>query len=164
MKLRAKKELTPTMSRVYPERKWAKERRHQIEKRNLNRVKQISILALSITKRKPDIRGSGGKENAPQRKDPHDRLRIFQYQIMLNERAIQVRRGSSQESQVTLRKHQTSLAGNMTVTSKANKSREKRPRRPCSLSISFGDASNCFVVQVKSADSYRDPNFRRLEF
>jgi hypothetical protein len=56
------------MSRVYPERKWIKERKHHTEKRNITRVKQISILALSITKRKPDIRGSGENENAPQRK------------------------------------------------------------------------------------------------
>jgi hypothetical protein len=56
------------MSRVYPERKWTKERRHKTEKRNMNRLKQISILALSITKRKQDIRPSGKKENDPQRK------------------------------------------------------------------------------------------------
>jgi hypothetical protein len=56
------------MSRVYPERKWIKERRHDPEKRKINRLKQISILALCITERKPDIRGSGEKENAPQRK------------------------------------------------------------------------------------------------
>jgi hypothetical protein len=62
------KKLKPSMSRVYPERKWTKERRHHTEKRNLNRPKQKSILSGSITKRKPDIRGSGEKENAPQRK------------------------------------------------------------------------------------------------
>jgi hypothetical protein len=56
------------MSRVYPERKETKERRHHTEKRNINRLKPISISALSITKRKPDIRGSGKEENAPQRK------------------------------------------------------------------------------------------------
>jgi hypothetical protein len=55
-------------SRVYPERKWIKEERHHAKQRDLNRVKQISILARSIIKRKPDIRGSGEKENAPQRK------------------------------------------------------------------------------------------------
>jgi hypothetical protein len=52
------------MSRVYPERKWTNERRHHTEKRNLNRLKQISRLTLNITKGKPDIRGSGEKENA----------------------------------------------------------------------------------------------------
>jgi hypothetical protein len=57
------------MSRVYPERKWIRERWHHTSKRNLNRLKQISILALSITKRKPDLRGSGEKENARQRKN-----------------------------------------------------------------------------------------------
>jgi hypothetical protein len=62
------KKLTPTMSPVYPERKWTKERRDDTKKRNLNRVKQISILARNIPKRNPDIRGSGEKENAPQRK------------------------------------------------------------------------------------------------
>jgi hypothetical protein len=56
------------MSRVYPERKWIKEKSHRTEMRNLNPLKQISILTLSITKRKPDIRGSGEKANAPQRK------------------------------------------------------------------------------------------------
>jgi hypothetical protein len=67
MKLRAPKKLKPTMSRVYPERKWIKERRHHREKRNINRLKQISILVRSLTKRKPDIRESGEKEKAPQR-------------------------------------------------------------------------------------------------
>jgi hypothetical protein len=47
------------------------------------------------------------------------------------------------------------LAGTMTVTLKSNKSRETRPRRQCSPSISSGDASNCFVCQVKSADFYK---------
>jgi hypothetical protein len=64
----AMKKLTPTMSRVYPEGKWTKERMHHTEKRNLNRLKQISILAPSIAKRKPDIRGSGETEKALQRK------------------------------------------------------------------------------------------------
>jgi hypothetical protein len=51
-----------------------KEKGHHTEKRNLNRLKQISILALSIATRKPDIRGSGEKGNAPQRKiDKTDR-------------------------------------------------------------------------------------------
>jgi hypothetical protein len=36
----AKTKLKPTMSRVYPERKWIKEKRHETEKGNLNRVKQ----------------------------------------------------------------------------------------------------------------------------
>jgi hypothetical protein len=45
-----------------------KRKRHHREKRNINQLKQISILALRITKRKPDIPGSGEKENAPQRK------------------------------------------------------------------------------------------------
>jgi hypothetical protein len=56
------------MSRVYPKRKWIKERMHHRKKPSLNRVKQIPILARRIAKRKPDIRGSGEKENAPQRK------------------------------------------------------------------------------------------------
>jgi hypothetical protein len=59
--------LKPTMSRVYPERKWIKAKRDDRKKRNLNRLKEISILALSLIKRKPDIRGSGEKENARQR-------------------------------------------------------------------------------------------------
>jgi hypothetical protein len=50
------------MSRVYPERKWIKERMHHTKKQKLNRLKQISILAWSITERKPDIRGSCEKE------------------------------------------------------------------------------------------------------
>jgi hypothetical protein len=91
----------------------------------------------------------------PATQDPQNRLRISQYQITLNERAIQTRHESSRESQVILRKHQTSWAGNITVTLKAYKSRETRPRRPRSPSISYGDASNCFVFQVKSADLYR---------
>jgi hypothetical protein len=62
------KKLTPTMSRVYPEKKWIKQKTHHTEKGNLNRLKQISILARSIAKRKPEIRESGEKENAPQRK------------------------------------------------------------------------------------------------
>jgi hypothetical protein len=56
------------MSRGYPEGKWIKERMHYTEKPNLNQVKQTSILARSITKRKPAIHGSGEKENATQRK------------------------------------------------------------------------------------------------
>jgi hypothetical protein len=56
------------MSRVYPERKWTKERMHHIERPSLNRVKQIPTLARSVTKRKPDTRGSGEKENATQHK------------------------------------------------------------------------------------------------
>jgi hypothetical protein len=68
MKLPAKKKLKSTMSRVFPESKLTKERRDHTEQRNLNRLKQISMLARSITMRKPDIRGSGEKENATQRK------------------------------------------------------------------------------------------------
>jgi hypothetical protein len=56
------------MSRVYPERKWIKERGYHTKKRNVNRLKEISILARSITMRNPDIRGLGEKENAPQHK------------------------------------------------------------------------------------------------
>jgi hypothetical protein len=37
---------------------------HHPEKRNLNRLKQISILARSITKRELEMRGLGEKENA----------------------------------------------------------------------------------------------------
>jgi hypothetical protein len=59
------------MSRVYPERKWIKEKMHHTEKPNINRVKQIPTLTRRITKRKPDIRGSGEKENAPQHKIHH---------------------------------------------------------------------------------------------
>jgi hypothetical protein len=132
------------------------ERRHHTEKRKLNRLKQISILARSITKRKPDIRGSGEKK-CPATQDPQNRLRIFQHQIMLNKRTIQAGCESSRESKVRLRKHQTSLAGNMTVTLKAHKSRETQPRLQHSASISSGDASNCFVSHVKSADVYRGP-------
>jgi hypothetical protein len=47
------------------------------------------------------------------------------------------------------------LAGNLTVTLKTNKSRETRPRRPRSPSRSSGDASNCFVLQVKSAEFHK---------
>jgi hypothetical protein len=95
------------------------------------------------------------ERKCPTTQDPQDSLRIFQHQIMLNERAIQARRESLRESKVTLREHQTSLAGNRTVTLKANKSRETRPRRPCPPAISPDDASNCVVFQVKSANSYR---------
>jgi hypothetical protein len=63
--------LTGIMSRVYPERKWTKERKQDTEKPKLNRVEQISILARSITERKPDIRRSGEKEDAAQRKIYH---------------------------------------------------------------------------------------------
>jgi hypothetical protein len=87
--------------------------------------------------------------------DPQDRLGTFQHETMLNERPIQLRRESSRESKVALRKHQTSLGGNMTLRLKANESRETRPPRPCSPSISSYHASNCFVFQVKSADFYR---------
>jgi hypothetical protein len=55
-----------TIFMVCFERNWLKERMHLIEKPNLNPVKQISILARSITERKPDTRGSGEHENAPQ--------------------------------------------------------------------------------------------------
>jgi hypothetical protein len=87
--------------------------------------------------------------------DPHHRPRIFRYQIMLNERAIEARSESSRESKVTPRKYHISLTGILIVTLKANKSREIRPRRQRSPSISSGDALNCFVFQVKSADFYR---------
>jgi hypothetical protein len=40
MKLRAPKKLKPTMARVYPERKWIKEKRHQTEKGNIKLLKQ----------------------------------------------------------------------------------------------------------------------------
>jgi hypothetical protein len=56
------------MSLVYPEREWIKERLHHTKKPNLDRVKQLFTLARSIAKGNPDIRGSGGRENAPQRK------------------------------------------------------------------------------------------------
>jgi hypothetical protein len=56
------------MSRVYPERKWIKERMEHTEKPNINRVKQLLTEARTVTKGKPDIRGSGEKENAPQHK------------------------------------------------------------------------------------------------
>jgi hypothetical protein len=56
------------MSPVYPERKWIEEGKNDTEKPKLNRVKQISILARSITERKPDIRRSSEKENGAQRK------------------------------------------------------------------------------------------------
>jgi hypothetical protein len=49
---------------VYPERKQSNERRHHREKRNLNQLKQISISAGRITKREPEIRGSGEKDSA----------------------------------------------------------------------------------------------------
>jgi hypothetical protein len=50
--------------------KMDKRREHDAGKPKLNRIKQIFILAWSITKRKPDIRRSGekDKENAPQHK------------------------------------------------------------------------------------------------
>jgi hypothetical protein len=114
---------------------------------------------------KPGYRRIRRKRKCPATQDPQDRLRIFQRQIMLNERAIQAGRESSRESKVILRKHQTSLAGNMTVTLKAEKSRETRERRPRSLSISSGDASKCFIFQVKSADFYRGTRiFEDLSF
>jgi hypothetical protein len=56
------------MSRVYPERKWIKDKRQHTDKRKLNRLEQISILGRRIAKRKPDILGPGEKENALQRK------------------------------------------------------------------------------------------------
>jgi hypothetical protein len=68
VKFRPEKKPNARMSRVYPERKWRKEKRHDIEKRNLNRLKQISILARGITRRKPDIGRSVEQENAAQHK------------------------------------------------------------------------------------------------
>jgi hypothetical protein len=56
------------MSPVYPERKSIKERRDDKEKQKVNRVKQMSILIRVMRKRKPNIGGSGEKENATQRK------------------------------------------------------------------------------------------------
>jgi hypothetical protein len=105
------------------------------------------------------------KRKCPATQDPPDRLGIFQHQIMLNKRVIQMRSESSRDSKVTSRKHQTSLACNMTVPLKANKSRETRRRRPRSPSISSGDARNCFVFQVKSTYVYRGPRvFDNLHF
>jgi hypothetical protein len=96
------------------------------------------------------------KRKSPATQDPQDRPRIFQHQIMLNERMIQVRRESSREGKATPRKHKTSLAGDMTVKLKANKCREKRPWRPRSPSTSSCGASTCFVSQVKAAHFYRE--------
>jgi hypothetical protein len=95
------------------------------------------------------------KRKCPSTQDPQDRLRIFQHQILLDKRAIRVRCESSRDSKVTLRKYQTSLAATTTVTLTANKSRATRLGRPYSPSISSGDASNCFVFQVKSADFHK---------
>jgi hypothetical protein len=64
----AQKNVTPIMSRVYPERKWTKERKDDRARQRINGLKQISILARSMTKRKSDIRGSVEKENSPPRK------------------------------------------------------------------------------------------------
>jgi hypothetical protein len=63
-----KKNLTPIMSLVYPERKCIKERKHDAGKPKLNRIKQMAILARSITNRKPNTRRSGQEENAQQHK------------------------------------------------------------------------------------------------
>jgi hypothetical protein len=105
------------------------------------------------------------KRKCPATQDPQDRPRIFQHQITLNERVIQGRCETSRESKVTPRKHEGSFAGNMTVTLTANKSRETRPQRQCFPSISSGDASNCFVFQVKSAEFHRGTRiFDNLSF
>jgi hypothetical protein len=72
MKLRPPQNLTPIVSLVYPERRWIKERIHHTQRPNLNRVTEISMLAQSVTKRKPDIRQSNEKENA-RRREVHKR-------------------------------------------------------------------------------------------
>jgi hypothetical protein len=69
--------LTQIMSRVYPERKWIKERSHDTEKPKLNGVTEIAILTRSITERKPDIRGLGDKENDARRKIHKTNHRFF---------------------------------------------------------------------------------------
>jgi hypothetical protein len=77
--------------------------------------------------------------------DPQNRLRIFQHQIMLNERTIQASREESQESKGTQRKHQTSLSGIRTLTLKARKCREAQLQRQRSPSTSSHHRSNCFA-------------------
>jgi hypothetical protein len=134
-----------------------------------------SALLKWLSKTNIDIRSEDQQEKAgysrirrkkgPATPDPQDRLRIFQHQIMLSERAVQARRERSRKSKVTPRKHQISLAGKITGALKTNRPREIRPRRPGSPSTSSGDASNCFVCRVKSADFYSGTrNFDDLRF
>jgi hypothetical protein len=73
----AAQNLTPIMSRVYPERKWRKERGQHREKPKLNRVTQILVLPQSVTKGKLDIRESVEKRKGPAMQDRQDRVRIF---------------------------------------------------------------------------------------
>jgi hypothetical protein len=104
---------------------------------------------------KAGYQGITRKRKWPAAQDPQDRLRIFQHKIMLDERAIRARCESSRDSKVTPRKYQISLAGNMTVTLTANKSRETPPGRLYSPSMSLSDASNYFIFETKYADFYR---------
>jgi hypothetical protein len=145
--------LTPITSRVYPERKVIKERIHHAKKLKPNRVKQINISS-EYHQEKTGYARIRRKRKCRATQDPQDRPRIFQYQIILNERAIQTRRENSRESKVIPRKDQTSLAMKVMVTLKARKCREKRHRRPRSPARSWYHASNCFVFQGKSADFY----------
>jgi hypothetical protein len=53
--------MIPIKSWVYPERKKIKARRHQIKESKINRVKEICILAGSITERKQKSSSERGK-------------------------------------------------------------------------------------------------------
>jgi hypothetical protein len=99
------------------------------------------------------------KRKCPATQNPQDQLRISQHQILLDERAIQAKCESSRESKVRLRKQHTPMAGKMTVTLKAKKSRETRPRRPCSPPISSCHTETCFAFRVRSVNSHRGPGF-----
>jgi hypothetical protein len=82
--------LTPTMSLVYPERKWIKERMHHKEKRSLNRVKQILILA-GTTPGESRIYADQAKNYCRATQDPQNRLRIFQHENSSNQMAIRAK-------------------------------------------------------------------------
>jgi hypothetical protein len=58
------KNLIPIVSRPYPEKKWIKERKHQIEQPELNRLKEKSVPAWNTIERRLDIPRSGRKDNA----------------------------------------------------------------------------------------------------
>jgi hypothetical protein len=61
-------DLTEMMSRSYPEKKWIKERNQQRKKIELNRAKEISILAWNTTERTPNIPRSGWEEKIAERR------------------------------------------------------------------------------------------------
>jgi hypothetical protein len=99
---------------------------HHTEKPKPNRLTNIDISS-EYHQEKAGYPRTRRKRKYRATQDAQDKLKIFQDQVIVNERAIQARGEESRESEGTRRKHQMSLTGKMQVISKAEKCRETRP-------------------------------------